>query len=54
MNNNKIKLRSVRKNDLELIRNWRNDPYIFQFNKQHNLLNMKNQQNWFKTINIKS
>jgi len=54
MNDNKIKLRSVRKNDLELIRNWRNDPYIFQFNKQHNLLNMKNQQNWFKTINIKS
>ena len=54
MNDNKIKLRSVRKNDLQLIRNWRNDPDIFQFNKQHNLLNMKNQQNWFKTINVKN
>ena len=50
MNVNDIKLRSIRKSDLQLICNWRNDPSIFQFNKQYNLLNMKNQQDWFKTI----
>ncbi len=52
MKTNLIKLRSIKKNDLQLIRDWRNDPNIFQFNKQHNLLNMKNQQDWFKTIKI--
>lgn len=54
MKTNLIKLRSIKKRDLQFIRNWRNDPNIFQFNKQYTLLNMKNQQDWFKTTQIKN
>lgn len=51
---NKINLRQVTKNDLQIIRDWRNTKGIYEFNTQFTLLNMKNQKNWFKQINEKN
>jgi len=45
-----VKLRSVRKSDLEVIRDWRNSQDTREFNTQFTLLNMKNQRKWFVEI----
>jgi len=45
-----MKLRSVRKSDLGIIRDWRNSHDIREFNTQFTLLNMKNQEKWFEEI----
>lgn len=45
-----VKLRSVKKSDLEIIRDWRNSLDTREFNTQFTLLNMKNQRKWFGAI----
>ncbi len=45
-----INLRPVTRNDLEVIKNWRNQNGIWEFNTQYIFLNMTNQRNWFKQI----
>jgi len=50
----KIFLRNITKNDLSLIRDWRNSLGIREFNTQFILLDMKNQENWYNEIMKKS
>ncbi len=49
----KIKFKKITKNDLKLLRDWRNSEKIFRFNSQYTLLNIVNQTNWFKRIKSK-
>lgn len=48
-----VRLRSVRKSDLEIIRDWRNSQDTREFNTQFTLLNMNNQRKWFVEISKK-
>lgn len=50
MKHRSVKLRSVKKSDLGIIRDWRNSPNTREFNTQFTLLNMKNQRKWFEEI----
>ena len=45
-----LKLRRVKKEDLKLIRDWRNSQMIRNFNSQFVLLNLNNQNTWFNEI----
>jgi len=42
----KIKFKKITKNDLQLLRDWRNSEKIFRFNSQYTLLNMVNPTNY--------
>lgn len=46
----RIRLKAITKNDLELLRDWRNSVEIFPFNIQFTLLNMKNQLDWYSNL----
>ena len=46
-------LRSVKKSDLKLFRDWRNSSVIREFNTQFTLLNMKQQNFWFNSLSDK-
>lgn len=49
-----IKFRKIMKKDLPILKKWRNSYYIWQFNTQFILLNMKNQEEWFSNLKINS
>lgn len=49
-----LKFRKVLKSDLPLIKKWRNNSEIQKNNSQYLLLDMMNQNTWFKTINKKT
>ena len=51
--NNKIELSRIKKEDLELLKKWRNDSKILKFNTQYFLLNMDHQKKWFDEVNDK-
>ncbi len=46
-----ISLRRVKQDDLKFLRDWRNTPSIWENNTQFILLNLKQQNSWFKKIN---
>jgi len=46
-----ISLRKVKFEDLKFLRDWRNTPVIWENNTQFILLNLKQQNLWFKKIN---
>ena len=46
-----ISLRRVKQDDLKFLRDWRNTPAIWENNTQFILLNLKQQNSWFKKIN---
>jgi len=50
MKNNRLTFRKITKSDLPLLRDWRNSNGILENNTQFTLLNMKNQENWYKLI----
>ena len=45
-----VALRSLEKEDLETLRNWRNSKHIRKSTREYKLLNMINQKNWFESI----
>lgn len=49
-----VKLRKITKDDLQIIRDWRNSKGIYKFNTQFTLLNMKEQKKWFKLLSNKN
>lgn len=48
--NNNIVFRRIAKNDLQILKKWRNSYDIWQFNTQFILLNMKHQKEWFSNM----
>ena len=46
-----VRLRKVKFEDLKFLRDWRNTPAIWENNTQFILLNLKQQDSWFKKIN---
>ena len=46
----KVSFRQIEKEDLELLRNWRNDERTKKYSREYRLLNMVNQANWFERI----
>ena len=50
MNNKKLELKKITKNDLKIIVKWRNDPSIMKYNRQYILLNMDHEDKWFHSI----
>lgn len=48
--NQDLKFRKVSKNDLKIIRDWRNSSGIWEYNNQFTFLNMKNQVQWLKSL----
>ena len=50
MKHSLVKLRTIKKIDLDIIRIWRNSSGTKEFNTQFTLLNMKDQREWFKEI----
>ena len=51
--NEKISLKRITKQDLEILKKWRNDKEIWENNTQFTLLNIKNQIKWFSEITKK-
>jgi RimJ/RimL family protein N-acetyltransferase len=43
-----IKLRRIEEEDLELLRNWRNDSKIYSWCRQNNLISKEDQAAWFE------
>jgi RimJ/RimL family protein N-acetyltransferase len=43
-----IKLRRIEEEDLEMLRNWRNDPKIYNWCRQNTLISKEDQAAWFK------
>lgn len=51
----KVLLRSIERNDLELLHKWANDPYInTMIAGWHFPTNMNDQQKWFDTLSVSS
>jgi len=50
MKGKNVNFRKVKKEDLKLIRDWRNSPGIWEYNTQYTLLNMPQQDFWYKKI----
>lgn len=46
----KIEFRQVEEDDLELLRDWRNQDRLRKVSREYRLLNMLNQREWFKYI----
>jgi len=42
-----MKLRRIEKSDLSLLRQWRNDPRIYSWCRQNNLISEIDQEKWF-------
>lgn len=42
-----IRLRPLEKEDLPQLRDWRNEPEIFERVREYRFLNMQNQESWF-------
>ena len=47
-------LRNIKKEDLKILRDWRNSSGIRDFNTQYILLNIKNQNCWYDSISRKN
>ena len=45
-----VNLRALEKEDLELLKKWRNDKKTRIHTREYRLLNMINQKNWFESI----
>ena len=45
-----VNLRALEKEDLELLKKWRNDKRTRTHTREYRLLNMINQREWFETI----
>lgn len=45
-----LRFRSIEKEDLELLRDWRNKPEIRAWTREYRLLNMLNQNDWFENM----
>lgn len=50
LNSKKITLRAVEQKDLESLRNWRNDPNLRKYFREHKDITKVNQENWYKNI----
>ena len=53
MNEKKIELKKIKKEDLETIVKWRNNKEIMRYNTQFFLLNTEYQNQWFNKISKK-
>lgn len=45
-----VELKAIKQQDLELLRNWRNDPQVSQFMLSQELISAEQQLAWFKKI----
>jgi RimJ/RimL family protein N-acetyltransferase len=45
-----VNLRALEKEDLEILRDWRNMKHVRKSTREYRLLNMINQKNWFESI----
>ena len=45
-----IKFRPIERDDLDLLRDWRNDPEIRLFCREYRLLNLERQERWFDSL----
>jgi RimJ/RimL family protein N-acetyltransferase len=50
----RVIFREITKNDLKILRDWRNSTGILEYNSQFTLLNMIDQKKWFEQINKKN
>lgn len=46
----KVTFRQIEKDDLPLLRDWRNQEGVRKFCREYRLLNMINQQDWFERV----
>jgi UDP-4-amino-4,6-dideoxy-N-acetyl-beta-L-altrosamine N-acetyltransferase len=53
-NSTKTKFRKIVRTDLRILRDWRNSTGIMEYNSQFTLLNMVDQERWFKQIREKN
>jgi RimJ/RimL family protein N-acetyltransferase len=45
-----IKFRPIERDDLDLLRDWRNDPEIRLFCREYRMLNLERQEKWFDSL----
>jgi len=45
-----VTLRALEKEDLEILKEWRNSQHVRKSTREYKLLNMINQKNWFESI----
>lgn len=45
-----LRFRSIEREDLEQLKNWRNNSEIRSWTREYRLLNMENQNDWFKSM----
>ena len=45
-----VTLRALEKEDLEILKEWRNSKHVRKSTREYKLLNMINQKNWFESI----
>jgi UDP-4-amino-4,6-dideoxy-N-acetyl-beta-L-altrosamine N-acetyltransferase len=45
-----IRLRAIERKDLKSLRDWRNDPDVKKFMREHRELSMQNQQQWLDSL----
>ena len=45
-----VSLRALEKEDLEILKEWRNSKHVRKSTREYKLLNMINQKNWFESI----
>ena len=45
-----VSLRALEKEDLEILKEWRNSKHVRKSTREYKLLNMINQNNWFESI----
>ena len=50
LNSNKVKLKAVEELDLESLRNWRNNPSLRKYFREHKDITKTDQANWYKKI----
>ena len=45
-----VSLRALEKEDLSILKEWRNTLHVRKSTREYKLLNMINQKNWFESI----
>jgi RimJ/RimL family protein N-acetyltransferase len=48
--NSLVKFRQIERSDLEMLKDWRNDPYVRSICREYRLLNMPMQERWYESI----
>jgi RimJ/RimL family protein N-acetyltransferase len=48
LNSDKVTLKAVEESDLESLRNWRNNPSLRKYFREHKEITKTDQQNWYK------